>query len=295
LSADAPNNTGRQGQQNVNVTLTGQFTHFVQGTTTASFGAGITVVTLTVNSATGAAAVVNIDPAAATGSRDVTMTTAGEVVTTPVGKGFTVAAGTPLLSADAPNSTGRQGPEHVKVTLSGQWTRCVQGTTSLRDAVPISVVTLTVNSATGAAAVVNIDPAAATGSRDVTMTTAGEVVTTPVGKGFTVAAGTPLLSADAPNRSEERRVGKVNVTWTGQFTHFVQGTTTARCAAGITVVTLTVNSATAATAVVNIDPAAATGSRDVTMTTAGEVVTTPVGKGFTVAAGTPLLSADAPN
>src|SRR5947199_9773028 len=100
------NNTGRQGQQNVNVTLTGQFTHFVQGTTTASFGAGITVVTLTVNSATGAAAVVNIDPAAATGSRDVTMTTAGEVVTTPVGKGFTVAAGTPLLSAGSDDRPG---------------------------------------------------------------------------------------------------------------------------------------------------------------------------------------------
>src|SRR5205823_12091710 len=59
--------------------LTGQFTHFVQETTTASFGAGITVATLTVNSATTATAVVNIDPAAATGSRNVTVTTGGEV------------------------------------------------------------------------------------------------------------------------------------------------------------------------------------------------------------------------
>src|SRR5207249_2204059 len=140
-----------------------------------------------------------------------------------------------------------------------------------------------------------IDPAAATGSRDVTMTTAGEVVTTPVGKGFTVAAGTPLLSADAPNnRSEERREGE-EVTLTGQFTHFVQGTTTVSFGAGRPDATPTRNWSTDASAVVNIDPAAATGSRDVTMTTAGEVVTTPVGKGFTVAAGTPLLSADAPN
>src|SRR5205809_2197628 len=123
------------------------------------------------------------------------MTTAGEVVTTPVGKGFTVAAGTPLLSADAPNNTGRQGQQNVNVTLTGQFTHFVQGTTTASFGAGITVVTLTVNSATGAAAVVNIDPAAATGSRDVTMTTAGEVVTTPVGKGFTV-------------RSEERRVGK---------------------------------------------------------------------------------------
>src|SRR5207253_7946126 len=68
----------QQGQQNLNVNLTGQFTHFVQGTTTASFGAGITVATLTVNSATTATAVLNIDPAAATGSRNVTMTTGGD-------------------------------------------------------------------------------------------------------------------------------------------------------------------------------------------------------------------------
>ena len=47
-------NTGQQGQTNESVSLTGQFTHWVQGTSTASFGAGITVATLTVNSATSA-------------------------------------------------------------------------------------------------------------------------------------------------------------------------------------------------------------------------------------------------
>ena len=39
-------NTGQQGQTNESVSLTGQFTHWVQGTSTASFGAGITVATL---------------------------------------------------------------------------------------------------------------------------------------------------------------------------------------------------------------------------------------------------------
>ena len=38
-------NTGQQGQTNESVSLTGQFTHWVQGTTVASFGAGITVAT----------------------------------------------------------------------------------------------------------------------------------------------------------------------------------------------------------------------------------------------------------
>src|SRR2546430_11930564 len=108
-SVNLPNTTGPQGQQNLPVSLTGQFTHFVQGTTTASFGAGITVATLTVNSATAATAVVNIDPAAATGSRDVTMTTAGEVVTTAGGKGFTVAAGGPAPCGELPHHNGPHG------------------------------------------------------------------------------------------------------------------------------------------------------------------------------------------
>jgi hypothetical protein len=38
------------------------------GSTTANFGAGITVASLTVNSATAATAVLNIDPAATTGA-----------------------------------------------------------------------------------------------------------------------------------------------------------------------------------------------------------------------------------
>ena len=45
-------NTGQQGQQNLNVQVTGQFTNFVQGTTLASFGAGVTVNSVTVANAT---------------------------------------------------------------------------------------------------------------------------------------------------------------------------------------------------------------------------------------------------
>jgi hypothetical protein len=62
ISAISPAD-GMQGQQNESVSLTGQFTHWVQGATTASFGAGITVATLTINSATTATAVLNIDAA----------------------------------------------------------------------------------------------------------------------------------------------------------------------------------------------------------------------------------------
>src|SRR5207253_1339932 len=111
-------NTGQQGQQNLSVAITGQFTHFVQGTTTASFGAGITVASLTVSSATGATAVLNIDPAAATGTRNVTLTTNAEVAA--LANGFGVTAGTPAITQVNPN-TGQQGQQNLLVTITGQF------------------------------------------------------------------------------------------------------------------------------------------------------------------------------
>ena len=53
LTALAPN-TAQQGQSNLDVMVTGQSTHFVQGVTTATFGGGVIVNTVTVNSPTSA-------------------------------------------------------------------------------------------------------------------------------------------------------------------------------------------------------------------------------------------------
>jgi uncharacterized repeat protein (TIGR01451 family) len=71
--------TGSQGRTLANVAITGQYTHFLQGTTTASFGAGITVNSLTVNSPTSATANITIAPSATPGSQTVTLTTGAEV------------------------------------------------------------------------------------------------------------------------------------------------------------------------------------------------------------------------
>src|SRR6267142_1825527 len=241
-------NTGQQGQQNLSVNLTAQFTHFVQGTTTASFGAGITVASLTVSSATTAAAVLNVDPAAATGTRDVTLTTGTEAV-----------------------------------NLTGQFTHFVQGTTTATFGIGITVTSLTVNSPTTAIAIVNIGPAVPTGSHDVTLTTGAEMVT--LSGGFTVTAGTPVLLTVTPNTGQQGQQN-LSVNLVATFTQFFQGTTMATFGAGITVASLTVNTATTATAVLNIDAAAGTGARDVTLTTRAEVVT--LNSGFVVTAGVPL-------
>src|SRR5208337_560187 len=67
-------NSGLQGQT-LNVAITGQYTHFAQGVSTASFGAGITVNSLTVADATDATANITISPTATPGARTVTVTT----------------------------------------------------------------------------------------------------------------------------------------------------------------------------------------------------------------------------
>src|SRR6266850_1880502 len=106
-------NSGQQGQQNLNVQLTGQFTHFVQGTTQVGFGAGITVNSVTVANATSLTANISISAGAATGFRTVSVTTATEAVS--LANGFNVTPGTPTLLSIAPN-TATQGQSGIPTT-----------------------------------------------------------------------------------------------------------------------------------------------------------------------------------
>jgi RHS repeat-associated protein len=76
--------------QTLTVTITGSFTNFVNGTTTASFGAGITVNSVTVTSSTAATASITINGAAAVGLRSpITAQTGAQAATLPSG-GFLV-------------------------------------------------------------------------------------------------------------------------------------------------------------------------------------------------------------
>ena len=200
----------------------------MERTTTASFGVGITVASLIVISPTSATAVLNISGAAATGPRTVTLTTGGEVDS--LSNGFAVTVGTPTLASVNPNA-GQQGRENLSVTLTGQFTNWVQGTTTASFGAGITVASLTVNSSTSATAVLNIDPAAGTGPRTVTLTTGSEVDT--LSNAFTVTAGTPVLVSANPNVGQQDEQN-LSVVLTGQFTNWVQGTT-ASFGAGITV------------------------------------------------------------
>jgi len=68
-------------------------------------GTGVNVVSVTVNSPTSATVVINIDPAAAIATRNLTLATNAEVVT--LNNAFTVNTGMPVVAQVNPN-TGLQ-------------------------------------------------------------------------------------------------------------------------------------------------------------------------------------------
>ena len=274
LLALAPS-TGRQGQSNLIVNLVGAATSFAQSSSQVNFGPGILVNSIVVASPTGLTADVSIAVTAAIGPRTVTVTTGNQVVS--LTNGFAVTTGAPVLLAVSP-ATIQQG-QTFSVALTGRFTNWFQGTTKATLGAGISVTSLTVNSPTSATAVLSADAAATPGPRTVTLTTSNEVAS--LVNGFTVSATTtvPSITSLSPNSGLQGQQN-LSVAITGQNTHFLQGSTQVSFGAGITVNSLTVNSPTTATAILNIDSAAATGRRTVTLTTGSESVA--LATGFTV-------------
>jgi RHS repeat-associated protein len=279
--------TSAQQGQTFTLTVNGQFTHFTQGTTQVSLGAGATVSNISVSSATSLTAQIAIDPAATVGTRTLTVTTGTEVVS--VANVFNVLAATPIIFSLNPGG-GQQGQQNLSVAITGLATHFVQGTSQASFGAGVTVVSLTVTSATGATAVLNIDPAAAVGARTMTVTTGAEVAS--FANGFTIIAGTPAITTVNPNAGQQGQQN-LSVNITSQFTHFVQGTTTANFGAGIAVATLTINSPTSATAVININSTAPVSSRDVILTTGSEIAT--LLSGFNVTSSTPAVTQVSPN
>ena len=270
-----------QGAQNLSVLITGLNTHWAQGATQANFGAGITVVSLKITSPTTATAVIDVDAAAALGLRTVTLATGSELAS--FANGFTIVTGTSGITEINP-AGGPQGAQNLSVAVTGQATHWAQGSTVANFGAGTMVALLTVTSATTATAVLNIDPSATPGPRNVSFTTGSEIVT--ASGGFTVSAGIPSLVSVNPNSGQQSQQA-LSVSISGQLTHFVQGTTTANFGAGITVASLTITSPTSATAMININASATTGSRTVTLTTGSEVAS--LSNGFSVASTSAVL------
>jgi hypothetical protein len=265
--------TGTQGITE-NVNLTGLFTHFLQATSVASFGAGITVNSLTVNGSASAVANITISPTATIGSRNVTVTTGSEVAT--LTGGFSVLAGVPALVSAAPTSA--QAGTTANIVIDGTFTTFQQGFTSVSFGSGVTVNFVTVNSTTQVTANITVASNAPVGSQTITVTTNGQALTLP--NGFSVTAGTPVITQISPNIGNPGQT--LSVTITGLYTNWVNGTTTASFGSGITVNSVTVSSPTSLTANITIGAGAALGPVDVITTTGAEVENVP--GGFTVQA-----------
>src|SRR6267142_2658321 len=275
--------TGKQADT-ATASVTGQFTHFVQGTTQVDFGPGFSVTALTVNSATNLSAQLAISSTAAVGSRRVTVTTVAEVVT--LDNAFTVAPGTPAITTVNP-SAGHQG-QNLAGNVTGLFTGFVQGSTQVTFGADVTVVNVTVASATSLTAQLEIANIAATGSRTLMVTTGSEAVT--LNNAFTVTSGLPVLTIATPNSGQQGQ--NVTLAVTGQFTHFAQGTTQVSMD-GVTVSSVTVTDPTSLTAHLTVPATAAVGSRTLTVTTGGEAPT--LSNAFSVTPGTPVITAVSPN
>jgi YVTN family beta-propeller protein len=277
LSSISPS-TGAQGFS-VPVTLTG--TNFVTGATAITVGGtGVTVTSIVVSSSTSVTATLVIDPAAATGARNVTVTTAGgSTGAVP----FTITSSAPTLTSVSP-STGGQGFS-VPVTLTG--TNFVTGATAITvSGTGVTVTTIAVSSGTSMTATFVIDPAAALGARNVSVTTAsGSSGTVP----FTITSSAPTLTSVSPSTGGQGF--SVPVTLTG--TNFVTGATAITVSGtGVTVTAIAVSSGTSMTATFVIDPAAALGARNVSVTTAsGSSGAVP----FTITSSAPTMASIGPS
>jgi len=270
----------------LDVALTGANTSFVNGATVVSFGAGISVNSVTVSSPTAATANVTIGPTAFTGSRTVTVTTGTEIVTS----AFTVTAGTASLSSVNPGS-GQQGQSNLDITVTGDNTHFAPNVTTASFGSGVVVNLVTVTSATSAVVNITLQDFAASGPRTVTLTTGGENAS--LVNGYNVVAGTPRLTLVSPASGQQGQTLSVAVS--GQFTNFVNGTTTADFGPGITVNSVNVTSAAAATVNITVSALAAIGSRTVTLTTGSELASSlDTGSFFTVTAGSAAIAQVSP-
>ena len=161
--------------QALTVNLTGQFSNFFQGSTQASFGAGISVGgaaagvpgPVTVLSSTAATAQLVIDPASSPGVRDVSVRTGAEIAVRAAGF---VVTGTGTITQLTPNS-GAQGQVNLSVAITGQLTHFTQGSTQVSFGSGVLVNTVNVTDATHLFISLTIPTSALVGTRTVLVTT----------------------------------------------------------------------------------------------------------------------------
>ena len=227
---------GTQGQTlNVNLSATG--TNFIQGTTFANFGDGITVNELTITDATDAQANITISNTTPVGYRTVTMVTGGEFATSS-STGFQIGPNNATLLRVSPNASG-QGT-NVAVTLTASGTHFLQNATQVAFTGGILTGDVQVTSSTTAVAQISVPAAATPGLQNVTVSTGGEIAS--LQNAFGVFATTPILTSVSPSSGQQGQT--LNVEIQGFNTSFNQSNLVADFTGEIAVNSVTVNSPT---------------------------------------------------
>jgi len=255
-------NQGIQGQTLSSVTLTGTY---LTGTTSVSFGTGITANSLTVNSPTQITVSITINPAAAPGARSITVTTPGGS-SAPLANAFTVNSAPPTISSVSPIQ-GIQGQTLNGVIITGTY---FTGATSVSFGSGITVDSLSVNSPTQITASLTIDGTAAEGTRIVSINTPGGTATLPDCFTVTVPVPVPPPTITGVSFVSGSPGEKLTIIITGVN---LDGVLEVSLGDGIRVESFTVDSPTQITATITIDQTATVGLRDISVTTASDTAT----------------------
>lgn len=240
------------GQGAVGVVLTVTGSGFDANPTVSISGSGVAVRSLIRDSATSLAVTVDVDSAAATGRRSVTVANQDGKSGTCSGC-LTISAG-PKVTGVSPTSL-QQGAESQAVTISasgvttGTTATLGHGVRILKTAMKSTSIVLTVS----------VDQNTATGPRDVVVTNpdGGRAV---LAGGFTVTAG-PTVSAVTP--ATAKRDATTTLTITG--TNFASGATVKVSGTGVSTGKVTFVNSTTLTVPVSVARNAATTARDVTV------------------------------
>jgi hypothetical protein len=209
---------GAQGQT-LDVLISGQNTHFVNGSSSATFGSGVTVNSLSVLSSVSARANITINSAATIGFRDVQVTTGSEFATEN-GVGPFLVTAPPLAIARVTLLSPAEGQRgqtlNVAVTgVNSNFENGVSRASFTGDGILVNNTTVT--SPTTAVANITIGANATLGFRDLSITTGSQ--TAVILNGFRVTpAPDPLLvqfSAAAYNAGEGAGSMLVTVTRSG--------------------------------------------------------------------------------
>ncbi len=226
-------------------------THLI-GATSVDLGSDIAVTSFNVESDTQARVNIAISGSAASGPRDVSVTTPGGTATK--ADGFTVLL-KPTIDSVSPS---RAIPgETLDVTISGD---CFTNATSVSFGSGITVNDFTVNNSREIVANITLGVNATIGPRNVSVTTPAAVGSLP--DGFAVVIPSPDIALLTP--ASGRQGDKLEVIITGA--NFTEATAVS-LGAGVTVDSFTVDSATQITAQITIGANATPGTRDVSVNT----------------------------